>query len=818
MHTLKEITHACGGRLTGDAEMHIERLLTDSRKLFVPSATLFIALRGDRHDGSRYVVELYRRGIRAFVCPNDFEAHGLDDASIIRVPDTLTALQSIAEMHRESCAAKVVAIAGSNGKTIVKEWLSQLIDGDLRTVRSPRSYNSQIGVALSLWNVEMDTELSIIETGISMRGEMERLEAIVRPNDVIITNIAEAHQENFVSIEEKLTEKMKICSRALRIFCCEDHGLIISNLRQHFPNAEIVSWGKSSGNCTYRTEVVGNHTIIYIRHREREFTIRTSMADAVSVENIMHAVNYAVEAGVDIEKIASRAEKLSPIGMRLEQKDGHNNCLIIDDAYNADITSLDIALDMLHILGDKKGLSRTLILSDLQQIGLADEELYGRVRRLLQEKHVTRLIGVGAKISRWMNGMPNARFFATTDEFLRSMSMADFKDEAILLKGSRMFEFERIAEQLEQKRNRTTMEISLNALADNIAFYRSKLRPSTKLLAMVKAYSYGTGSFEIAKLMQEQGVDYLGVAFADEGYDLRIAGISLPIIVMNPEEHSFDLMLEFGLEPQIYSIDAIAKYAAAAAEMGIHEAGIHIKINTGMNRSGFNPDEIAGVAAEVAKHKNIRVRSAFSHLVGSDDEQFDAFTLEQIESFQKACAELRNLLGYSFIRHILNSAGIERFSQYQCEMVRLGIGLYGYAFSDEGRAKMRNVATLKSYISQIRYTPDGQSVGYSRRTFVNRQSRIAVVPIGYADGLDRRLSNGNGEAIVRGRRAAIAGNVCMDICMLDITDIPDAKVGDEVVLFGDENPVWQMADRIGTIPYEILTGIGRRVKRVYFVD
>lgn len=819
MYDIKDIAAACGGKIVNYQPLNIVRLLTDSRRLFVAEESLFIALRGVRHDGAQYISDLYQRGIRAFVCSAQTDVSAYPDATFVMVEDALAALAQIAAMHRRRCASRVVAIVGSNGKTIVKEWLSQIIAGDVLTVRSPRSYNSQVGVPLSLWNIESDTELSIIEAGISQCGEMQKLEAIIAPDDVIVTNIGPAHQENFSSVEEKLSEKLSICKHAKRIFYCKGQTLVAQMIEAGFAQAEKISWSEKHGAdfCVNQRYEAGE-AVITLTHDNEKYEIRTQLTDSASVENIVHAAVFASVLGIATSNIQVRAASLRHIAMRLEQKEGHNNCTIIDDAYNADIASIATALDMLHVLGDRKGLSRTIILSDLEQTGLPDSEVYARVGELLREKNVKRLIGIGSHISSQLGGTVGAAFFATTDEFLSQMSTADFCNEAILLKGSRSFGFERIAERLEQKRIRTAMEINLDALAHNIAFYRSKLRPETKLLAMVKAYSYGTGSFEIAKLMQAQGVDYLGVAFADEGCELRTAGISLPIIVMNPEEHSYDLMLEYGLEPQIFSVADIVNYSAAAKRMGIAQAGIHIKINTGMNRSGFNPSDIPQVSETLMVCPNVKVVSAFSHLAGSDEECFDDFTNRQISDFKLACADLKTRIGYSFIRHILNSAGIERFSQDQCEMVRLGIGLYGFGFTAEAHRELRNVCTLKSYVSQIRHVAANESVGYSRKTICSRPTTLAIVPIGYADGIDRRLSNGVGEVLIRGQKAPIAGNVCMDICMVDITDVPAVQIADEVVLFGDENPVWQMSDKIGTIPYEVLTGVGRRVKRVYYVE
>ncbi len=815
--TLADVARICHADVVGKPDTSFSEIVTDSRRLFVPARAIFFALHGERHDGENYIPDLYARGMRAFVCRRGFNTTPYPEASFLLVDSPINALQAIAATHRQKMPARVVAICGSNGKTIVKEWLSQLIADDMPTVRSPRSYNSQVGVPLSVLKIEPETKLAIIETGISMPGEMAKLESVVRPDDVIFTNIGLAHQESFPSFEAKMTEKINMAARAKRVFFCADQHELAAAIRERVPNAELISWGAKPG-ATYRvtTKISADGLQINVQNSKSTASFTSPLTDSISAENLTHAIVYALAIGITPEAIAPRVASIERIGMRLEQKEGHNGCTIIDDAYNADITSLEVALDMLYVMGGRRRLTRTLILSDLQQTGLPDALLYFRVAQLLTDKKVDRLIGIGPHISACMAGRPNAQFFESTDDFLRRMSTADFHDEAILLKGQRSFRFERITTMLEILRNRTVMEINMTALAHNIAYFRHYLRPETKLLAMVKAYSYGTGSFEIAKLMQQQGVDYLGVAFADEGYDLRQAGISLPIAVMNPEVHSFDLMLKNDLEPQIYCAEELRAYSEAVAKAGMTQAPVHIKFNTGMNRSGFETNEAASVAKLLNELGNLKVVSAFSHLVESEDATKDQGTLRQINDFRQACQVLSDALGYTFIRHILNSAGIERFPDNQMEMVRLGIGLYGVSAIDNSR--LQNVATLKSYVAMIRHVKAGQTVGYNRRTTLSRDSIIAVVPIGYADGVDRRLSNGVGQVKIRGHYAPIAGNVCMDICMVDVTDIPDVTPGDTVELFGDDDPVWNMSARIGTIPYEVLTGIGRRIKRVYFVE
>jgi alanine racemase len=817
-YLLSRLASFCGGEVSGEDRV-ISRLIIDSRKLFNPDGTIFVAIEGATHDGHQYISELYDKGVRAFIVTHRFGREAsFDGASFIKVDNSTAALQAIAASHRRNVGCGVVAITGSNGKTIVKEWISHLLGDDIVNVRSPRSYNSQVGVPLSLWQLNDDTGLGIIEAGISMRGEMGVLEGIIAPNEVIITNIGPAHQENFASIEEKLSEKLLLCRNAGTIIFCGDNKLVAGAVRNSYPTKNLVSWGREEGSTLRITNLSTNNgtTNIQFDFGNISYRLAIPFSDAASIENALHAVCYSLYKGIRAENVISRCATLETVGMRLEQKEGHNNCLIIDDAYNADVSSLEIALDFLHQQGNKKGLKPTLILSDIFQTGITADKLYSQVVELVEEKGVQRLIGIGPSISKALAGrVKNGRFFLSTAQFLGEMSMSDFRNEAILLKGSRSFMFERIVEMLEQKRHRTVMEINLNALADNIGHARSCLKPETKILAMLKAFSYGSGSYEIASLMQHQKIDYLGVAFADEGYDMRAAGINLPIIVMNPDVRSFGMMLDYDLEPEIYNADMLRKFARAVSRQGLSSAAVHIKIDTGMYRLGFLPHQMPELLDELKSNPNLYVKSVFSHLVGSDDGIHDEFTRLQISRFEQACSQIAGVTGYSFMRHILNSAGIERFPEAQYEMVRLGIGLYGISSMEEN--KLRNVATLKSYISQIKTVPAGSTIGYSRKAHVDSDTIIGIVPVGYADGLDRRLSNGGGCLIVGGKKAPIIGNVCMDMCMIDLTGI-SANEGDEAIVFGDSYPVWEMAKSVGTIPYEVLTGIGRRVKRIYFYE
>lgn len=842
-HTMSTLAGLVGGTLVGPARS-FSNLLTDSRQLNREpgtrsqehtaaaatdgyhngegEATLFFALKGPKHNGHQYVDELYARGVRCFCVEKGFNVAPYPEASFVLCAAPLAALQQLAKEQRLASQARICAICGSNGKTIVKEWLASLIAEDLNLVRSPRSYNSQVGVPLSLLNLGPATQLALIEAGISEPGEMATLEDIIQPEDVIFTHLGAAHDEGFDSRKQKLQEKLLLSRGAKRIVYpaneLEGENTELGSIADYLPEGvERVgfSWMRDALASTVAVSINGTPLL----------TLTTSFSDAASLSNLSAAAVYAHLAGLDNDTIAQRAAELRPLDMRLRQLEAVNGCTLLDDSYSADLGSLEVALTQLSLLGSRLGLSKTLIVSDLHTA--AGPTLDAKaVLQLAIAKGVKRIIGVGDGFVQAQgtvlqehndaDSTPIIETFPTTEVFLQQRSTGDFHNEAILVKGQRRYGFERIVTRLSKLRNRTCMEVNLNALAGNIAYFRSYLRPTTKMLCMVKAYSYGTGSFEIARLMEREGVDYLGVAFADEGRELREAGIRLPIMVMNPEPHSYDLMLQECLEPQLYGWRELEEYSSAAASAGMTGVAVHVKFNTGMTRSGFETWEATAVGDRLRTLGNLRVVSAFSHLVESEDPSCDTGTREQIERFEQACRDLTEALGQPVIRHILNSAGIERFDDAQMEMVRLGIGLYGV--SAIGSPLVHNVCTLRSYVSLLRPVKAGETVGYNRRTRLTRDSLIAVVPIGYADGLDRRLSNGIGHVLIRGQWAPIAGNVCMDICMVDVTDIAGVAEGDDVELFGDREPVWEMAKRCGTICYELLTGISRRVPRVYTVE
>ncbi|MFO8001158.1 MAG: bifunctional UDP-N-acetylmuramoyl-tripeptide:D-alanyl-D-alanine ligase/alanine racemase [Marinilabilia sp.] len=815
----EQIAEACRGRLTRNVSSIIARLLIDSRSVYDPSESLFFALKGSHHDGHQFITQLYRKGVRNFVVREGAIPTGLElSANWIEVGDPLDALQEVAAFHRSRYNLPVLAITGSNGKTIVKEWLSQLIGSDLFVTRSPRSYNSQVGVPVSLWHLSGRSGLGIFEAGISLPGEMERLQRIINPSMGLFTTLGQAHQENFASLEDKLNEKLKLFRDVETIFYGRDQALVHKIITARFPEKNLMTWGRS-GAATL--QLVGEKeldegTQLSMKWKGQVFDVDIPFTDRVSVDNVMAAILFLLSFGYTPGTIAGRTTLLTPVAMRLEQKEGMNDNLLINDTYNADITSLQVALDFLVQQSRRKGVTRTVILSDILQTGVPDDELYPMVASMIGEKEIDRFIGVGPALSRYASFFGSrARFFDTTEEMLKAIPSFHFRGEAILVKGSRPFSFERIVTRLEQKRHATVMEINLDALSHNLNQYRRLLGDQTRVLAMVKAFSYGSGSYEIAAALQHHNVDYLGVAFADEGMELRKAGIATPVIVMSPEEKSFGQMLAYNLEPEIYSFRVLEAFNISAEAEGEPGVPVHLKIDTGMNRMGFLEGEIDELIRRMKNMPALKIKSVFSHLAGSDDPAHDSFTRHQIRTFENICRRLKYELQTDFWMHILNSAGIERFPEANFDMVRLGIGLYGFGAGEIG--DLRNVVSLRSYISQIKPVAGFDTIGYNRAGALSRDGYIGIVPVGYADGLNRHLSNRRGKMMVHGRLAPIVGQICMDMCMIDLTDI-QAEEGDDVLVFGDDYPLTHLARQLETIPYEILTSISRRVSRVYFKE
>jgi alanine racemase len=830
-YPIETIIRCIGAHRDGNASANISWLLTDSRSLSFPEETLFFALRTKRNDGIRYIPDLYARGVRNFVIGQD-EKEWLKElptalttqykeANFLTVPNTLKALQKLAEWHRKQFHIPIVGITGSNGKTIVKEWLHQLLSPERLIVRSPRSYNSQIGVPLSVWQLTEQSELGIFEAGISEPGEMRALQNIIRPTIGVLTHIGGAHQENFFSLQEKCMEKLTLFKDCDVVIYNGDDEFVSTCVARSLFTAREIAWSrKDMDRPLYisRVEKKDDHTEIAYRYLSMDNHFTLPFIDDASIENALNCLAACLYMMLSPTAITERMAKLEPIAMRLEVKEGKNNCLLINDSYNSDLGSLDIALDFLYRRSLTKGGKRTLILSDILETGQNAPTLYRKVIQLLHSRGVERIIGVGKDIATCADrfNMEKA-FYPDTDALIQAIRNKELviTNENILIKGARRFGFDLLTEELEQKVHETILEVNLGAMISNLNHFRAMLKPDTKVICMVKASAYGAGSYEVAKTLQEHRVDYLAVAVADEGYELRKAGITAGILIMNPEMTAFKTLFEYNLEPEVYSFHLLDALIREAEKEGITHFPIHIKIDTGMHRLGFLPEEVPELVKRLKEQDAVIVRSVFSHLVGSDSPKFDEFTREQISKFSEATELIQHAFSHKILRHICNSAGIERFPDAQFDMVRLGIGLYGVNPVDN--APIHNVSTLKTTLLQIRNVPADETVGYSRKGVLTRPSRIAALPIGYADGLNRHLGNGHAHCLVNGQPAPYVGNICMDVCMIDVTDI-DCKEGDTAEIFGDNLPITQLSDALGTIPYEILTAVSSRVKRVYYVE
>lgn len=817
-YSIKDIAQAINANTKKLHNDTVSILLTDSRALSFPEKSLFFAISTKSNNGHNYISDLYKLRVRNFVVSEERpEFETMKDANFLVVKDTVRALQKLAAWHRTHFHFPVIGITGSNGKTVVKEFLYQLLHNEFDIVRSPRSFNSQIGVPLSVWQINEKNTLGIFEAGISQPDEMERLQPVINPTIGIITNIGEAHQENFLSANQKCMEKLSLFKNCEAIIYDGDNVLISNCIEASCLSHKAIAWSRTDSDAPLFIESLEkkqNHTVLHCTLLGFDRTYIIPFIDDASIEDVIHCMAVMLYLKPTSVNEVEKFTKLEHIAMRLEIKQGINNCLLINDSYNSDINSLGIALDFQQSRKGEKDLKSTLIISDILQSGTLPKSLYKKVADLVRRKNIEKIIGIGRDLKEYSYLFDiEKEFYQTTDEFINSASFKNFKDELILIKGSRHFHFERISDLLEKKVHETILEVNLDAVVHNFNFYRSKLKPSTRMVCMVKAFGYGAGSYEVAKTLQEHRCDYLAVAVADEGAELRKEGISIPIIVMNPELTAFNVMFEKYLEPEVYNFRMLNSMIRESERRGITSFPIHIKIDTGMHRLGFQPKDIPEICNKLKSQSGVVARSIFSHLVGSDSSMFDDFTKKQLDTFSEAARQLEETLGYPVIKHILNSAGIERFSEYQKDMVRLGIGLYGVSAS--GIKGLRNVSTLRTTILQIQEVPKGDSIGYSRCSYVDRDSRIAIIPIGYADGLDRHLGNRVGEVLINETKCPIIGNICMDACMVDVTDA-SANEGDQVIIFGDELPVSEIAERLKTIPYEILTSVSPRVKRVYY--
>ncbi len=815
--TSSEIAVIVKGKLTGIPDLVISDIVTDSRQVSYTGGLAFIAITGKNHDGHIFIPGLYGRGVRVFITeqlPHD-HAQFINSAFIV-TENSIHALQLLASFKRKTFKSPVIAVTGSTGKTVVKEWLAYVLGLSLPVVRSPKSYNSQVGVPLSVWKLDEKYKAGIFEAGISKPGEMENLQKVIDPDIGVITNIGDAHNENFPDHETKAREKLKLFRNASAIIYCRDQEIIRKIILEDpdLSSKKLTDWSFYDTKAAilvgqYRQP--GGSTMIEMTFMSKKHSFVIPFSDRASVENSVTVASVCLVMGISPDIIRRGLENLVSVAMRMEIKNGINGCQLIEDFYNSDPGSLGMALDYLK---GQKNRKATLILSDFEQSGRDETELYTEVAALVRKAGIERFIGIGPALSgsKDLFGRNSISFYST-DEFILHFNTGEFRDETILIKGARKYEFERIGKLLEQQVHQTILEVNLDAIAHNLNEFRSHLNPETRIMVMVKAFAYGAGPAEIAGLLEYHRVSYLGVAYADEGVELRTAGVSLPVMVMNPDPLSGEVMIRYNLEPEIYSILSFKKFSDIASKHGLVNYPVHIKIDTGMHRLGFIPDEIDELLPMLQSGGSVRVVSVFSHFAACDDPALDKFTHRQADIFLQTCSKIEDATGYPFLRHICNSAAIIRFPQYQFEMVRPGIGIYGAGHFPELRLKP--AGRFKTRISQIKRIPSGEPVGYGCADISDNDRIICTLPVGYADGLNRKLGNRNGSLLIRNTRVPIIGNVCMDMCMADITGLK-AEEGDEVEIFGENISIEEIAAQCQTIPYEILTSIPGRVKRVFF--
>jgi len=817
--SIAQLEKITGGKALGKEFFGVITQITiDSRQIIRAEQCLFVALRGAKADGADFIPTLISEGIRIFLVHEDWPINLelSDKATFVQVADTRGALQKIAAYQRDQFFKPVVGITGSNGKTIIKEWLGQVLSESFTVAKSPKSYNSQVGVPLSIFGIQTYHQVALLEAGVSKKGEMAHLSQMIRPDLGIFTNIGTAHEEGFKSVEEKIREKLQLFSETKLLIYCKDQPLVRKEIEETYPEDQLISWSADTGaDFVVSAKRQDSQTkIILIKRDLNTFTFHVPFTDFASVENITHVIIAALTLGQEIPSIQEGLNHLKPVDMRLTLKPGLNDSLLIDDTYNNDIAGLKVALEFLSQQRPKR--KKVLILSDLLQQGVP-EKIYSEVAELINSYGLDQIIGVGNDINRLAKFFPNQfKSFLSTELLLQSLDPESFQNDLILITGARPFTFERVVNKLQQRIHGTTLEINLNSLTHNFNFYKRLVKPETKMMVMVKAFAYGGGAAEIANHLQTMGADYLAVAFSDEGVTLRKQGIRLPIMVLNPVEESFDLLREYDLQPVVFSPEFFRKLGNYARNHEI-QVSIHLDIDTGMHRLGFEKQHLEELKGLINAFPELKIASLYTHLVGADEEEHEEFSLDQLRLFTDMKAELYAILDYKPLVHALNSAGIVRYPDFQMDMVRLGIGLYGVEVTGKFDTNLKSVSTLKTTISQVKTLPPGATIGYSRKGKLPKGGKIATLAIGYADGYDRRFSQGKGYVLINGKKASVIGNVCMDMTMVDVTDI-DTKAGDEAVIYGEQISLKELADQIGTIPYELLTNISTRVKRVYYLD
>uniref|UniRef100_UPI004048522F bifunctional UDP-N-acetylmuramoyl-tripeptide:D-alanyl-D-alanine ligase/alanine racemase n=1 Tax=Algoriphagus sp. TaxID=1872435 RepID=UPI004048522F len=814
---LEKITGGAG--LGKDPGQAIAQISIDSRQVLHPQQNLFVALKGAKADGISFVPELLNLGVSYFLVDDQtsIPSSWLDRGYFIQVKDTRIALQSLATYQRVQFTKPVVGITGSNGKTIVKEWLGQVLSQQFAVAKSPKSYNSQVGVPLSIFGIQSYHQVALLEAGVSKTGDMDTLAKMIQPGLGIFTNIGSAHEEGFPDIKEKIAEKLKLFAGVNFLLYCKDHDLLAQEIEQQLPTEKRISWSKKAG-AEYLVSWKNQEThsrIVVMKSDGQTFTFQVPFTDQASLENVTHVILASLSLGQEVKSIQEGLSHLMPVDMRLTLKPGLNDSLLIDDTYNNDLAGLKVALEFLSQQRPKR--SKILIISDLLQQGLP-EKVYKEVADLIQSYGIDQVIGVGTQIQHLETLLgKGVRTFSNTEQLLLELQPEQFQNDLILITGAREYTFERVVNRLQQRIHGTTLEINLNALTHNFNFYKRQLAPSTRVMVMVKAFAYGGGAAEIANHLQTLGADYLAVAYTDEGVSLRKQGIQLPIMVLNPVEESFDLLSQYQLEPVVFSPEFFRKLGTYVQHQSL-QLSIHLDLDTGMNRLGFEQEQLVELMDLIQQYPQLQLASVYTHLVGADEEVHDDFSLHQLQQFQEMSESICFILSYKPLRHALNSAGIVRYPDFQLDMVRLGIGLYGVEVTGKHDRSLKAVSTLKTTISQVKTLAAGATVGYSRKGSLPEGGRIATLALGYADGYDRRFSQGKGYVLIDSKKAPVIGNVCMDMVMVDVSAIPGVKAGDEAIVYGEEISLKELADCIGTIPYELLTNISGRVKRVYYLD
>lgn len=813
--SISEIAHILRVSVAITKDYTIDTVCIDSRYLVASNNILFVALQGKRIDGHEFITDLYQRGVRCFITREDYTPDTAStDAVFVRCKSPLHALQVLAEYQRSLSVSPILAITGSNGKTIVKEWISHLLMPFVKITKSPKSFNSQIGVPLSVLGLNAQTELGVFEAGISHPGEMAALSQIIQPTIGLFTNLGNSHQQNFVNSTQKLEEKLKLFNSCSTILYCADTPESADEIQRRFSDKKLISWSSTGNHASaeVKTAPLNRKTAISVTYMGSTSQFVIPFADRPSVENAVMAFLAAKTICPDAD-CSDMLATLPQVEMRLNYMEGVRNSLLINDCYSSDLESLYAAI---QTLGEQKAKDRKIVI-------LSDFDFPADRKPSVIEAILGQLVLLGIDSLHFITTsgiqLPEVPIpvtvYRSTKEFIAQIRLHDYADSCILIKGSRQYMFEQIVKKLEKSAHQTVLEVNLSAIANNLAYFQSLLQPQTKVMAMVKGYSYGSGDYEIAELLGSRKVDYLAVAFVDEGIVLRQKGVNLPIAVMNPEVENYSSMIDYMLEPEVYSINSLQRLLDETRMYSSTPIKIHIKLDTGMHRLGLEDRDLPVLLEILQRHKWIHVVSVFSHLACADDPSFDHFTHLQAQRFVSGATFIEQSLGYTVIKHLLNSPGTERFPQFQFDMVRLGIGIYGISALPE--KKLEHISTLKTIISQIRAVGAGETVGYSRKGKVVQDTRIGVLPIGYADGLDRRFSNGTGKVLINGTLAPIIGNVCMDACMVDLGSIP-ANEGDEAIIFSENLPISTLAEQIGTIPYEILTNVSKRVKRIYYQE